>query len=266
MENKEKGYISLYRSIQEHYLYPRGRKFTELEAWIDVLFMANYKEANVLIDMKKISVPRGSFITSELKLSQKWLWHRDKVRKFISLLITDMMIEKECTSKYTMITISNYDSYQGITTTQQQHNDSTTDSTTDSGLDTNNKENKVNKEINKTRTREENLFFDENEIEELEKPPTTSDDVREKQKRFYNMLMEAESWHSQIFYNYDITRSNVKKYLDMFLNDQFVKGSIPVSQAQYQSHFVNWIKSTQQVKQLSFLEKQKKLSQYPPEQ
>ena len=35
MENKKTGYILIYRSMLETGLYPKLRKFTDFEAWVD---------------------------------------------------------------------------------------------------------------------------------------------------------------------------------------------------------------------------------------
>lgn len=146
-ENKDKGFIALYRSLQEHYLYPHLRKFTEFEAWIDLLLTANYKDAKILIDLEMQELKRGSFLTSELKLSFRWFWNRDRVRGFLKLLEKDLMIVKQSTKKYTIITICNYDQYQQITTTKQQQGNNRA-TTGQQQPDTDNKENKVNKENN----------------------------------------------------------------------------------------------------------------------
>ena len=118
MENKKTGYILIYRSIFETGLYPKKRKFTEFEAWMDLLLRTNYKNNKLLFDMKFIDVLRGQLLTSELKLSTRWMWSRDKVRSFLKLLQNDAMITKESFNKYTIITICNYDNYQNITTTE----------------------------------------------------------------------------------------------------------------------------------------------------
>ena len=152
IENKDKGYISLYRSIQEHYLYPNHRTFTEFEAWVDMLLLANHKDADILIGMQKVKIGRGEFLTSELKLSLRWMWGRDRVRNFLKLLMSDGMISKKSSSKFTMITICNYDGYQNSPTAKQQqgNNKATTRQQQD---DTNNNDNNDNNDNNENKER-----------------------------------------------------------------------------------------------------------------
>lgn len=112
------GWISLYRKIQEHWLWTKRRKFSQFEAWISLLFKANFKDTKIMIGDNLVEVKRGSFITSEVKLAEEWKWDRSTVRKFLKTLEEQKMIQKNSTSKYTSITIENWDLYQN---TQQQN-------------------------------------------------------------------------------------------------------------------------------------------------
>ena len=112
------GWISLYRKIQEHWLWTKRRKFSQFEAWISLLFKANFKDTKIMIGDNLVELKRGSFITSEVKLAEEWKWDRSTVRKFLKTLEEQKMIQKNSTSKYTSITIGNWDLYQN---TQQQN-------------------------------------------------------------------------------------------------------------------------------------------------
>lgn len=112
------GWISIYRKIQEHWLWTKKRKFSQFEAWISLLFKANYKDTKIMFNGKVIEVKKGSFITSEVKLAEEWKWDRSTVRKFLSTLENEKMIHKNTTTKYTSITIENWELYQN----QEQQN------------------------------------------------------------------------------------------------------------------------------------------------
>ena len=56
----------------------------------------------------------GSFITSEKKLMERWMWSNTKVRNFLKLLETDGMITKKTDSKKSALTVVNYKDYQGL--------------------------------------------------------------------------------------------------------------------------------------------------------
>ena len=112
------GWISLYRKIQEHWLWTKRRKFSQFEAWISLLFKANFKDTKIMIGDNVVEIKKGSFITSEVKLAEEWKWDRSTVRKFLKTLEEQKMIQKNSTSKYTSISIENWDLYQN---TQQQN-------------------------------------------------------------------------------------------------------------------------------------------------
>ena len=116
------GWISLYRKIQEHWLWTKRRKFSQFEAWISLLFKANFKDAKIMIGDNVIEIKKGSFITSEVKLAEEWKWDRSTVRKFLKTLEEQKMIQKNSTSKYTSISIENWDLYQNVQQQNRQQN------------------------------------------------------------------------------------------------------------------------------------------------
>ena len=91
-ENYGKGYIAVFRSMQEHWIYPNHRKFTEFEAWVDLLLEVNHKGKRVLIKGKVLDVNRGESIRSLENWAVRWLWNRSKVQRFLKLLQTDKML------------------------------------------------------------------------------------------------------------------------------------------------------------------------------
>ncbi|EDW22107.1 hypothetical protein FO510_05800 [Bacillus pumilus] len=106
------GWIKLHRAIRNHWLYEEERTFSRYEAWLDLLMMANHKDAKVKLGLEIIHVPEGSLITSELKLMDRWKWGKAKTRNFLKLLENDEMIIKKSDRKKTTITICNYSVYQ----------------------------------------------------------------------------------------------------------------------------------------------------------
>ena len=103
------GFIKIYRSMFDHWIYADAEKF---KAFIDLIQLARWKDEKLLLGNDLITVPRGSFYTSELKLAERWGWSRHKTRDFLKLLESDGMITKKGTSQGTMLTIENYSFYQ----------------------------------------------------------------------------------------------------------------------------------------------------------
>lgn len=113
------GWISLNRKIQEHWLFTEERVFSKYEAWIDLLLQANFKDSSLKAGNEIITVKRGSFVTSELKLMERWKWSKTKLRSFLKLLEQESMIEKTSDTKKTTINIVNYSVYQQMETTKE---------------------------------------------------------------------------------------------------------------------------------------------------
>lgn len=146
MGNKQ-GWISVHRSIQEHYLWD-DKPFSKGQAWIDLLLLANHSEAKVLLGNDFVKVERGSFITSELKLMDRWGWSKTKVRAFLQVLENDLMIVKKTDRKKTTISIVNYSVYQNLQTTEEPQKDQAK-TTEKPQKDTNNNDNTENNENKK---------------------------------------------------------------------------------------------------------------------
>lgn len=106
-----KGWISLSRKIQDCFIW-EDKPFAKGQAWIDMLLLANHSEKKVLSKNEVVLVEKGSFLTSDLKLSERWGWGRKKTRLFLELLEDEQMIVTKRNSKGTIINIVNYSVYQ----------------------------------------------------------------------------------------------------------------------------------------------------------
>lgn len=136
----EKGWIRLHRQIQDCCIWQVDEPFDRRSAWIDLLLSATHRQKKMVIDSKTVIIERGSFMTSALKLSERWKWSRGKVLRYLKLLESENMVNTKRTPKGMLVTIVKYEVY--------QHNDllhdttvGTTDSTTigttdDTTLDT----------------------------------------------------------------------------------------------------------------------------------
>ena len=105
------GWISIHRQIRENWVWD-DKPFDKTHAWIDLLLNANHQDNKINLGTELILVPRGSFITSELKLMDRWGWSKTKLRSFLKLLQEDNMIIKISDKKKTTVTIVNYNVYQ----------------------------------------------------------------------------------------------------------------------------------------------------------
>lgn len=130
-----------------------------LKLWIYCLFQASYKEHEQLVGNQMVKLERGQFITGRFALAEEmnrgvkpkqrineltWWRHLSNLEKF-------GMLNIKTTNKYSIVTVENYDFYQGMVSKdeqqseQQLNNKRTTD---EQQLNTNNKDNKKNKDNN----------------------------------------------------------------------------------------------------------------------
>lgn len=146
----QQGFIKLQRKIQDHWIYQEKRKFSRYEAWLDLLMMANHKDNKFLLGNQLIEVKKGSLITSELKLMEKWDWGKAKLRAFLEMLENDGMIVKESDRKKTTITICNYcvyHDYENENRPQTDHEQTDNRPSADTNKNVKNVKNEKNKDI-----------------------------------------------------------------------------------------------------------------------
>ena len=109
-------FIKLDRKLMENWLWD-DRPFTRGQAWIDLLFLANYADRKKLIRGSLVECKRGEVNTSIHDLSNRWGWDRKKIRAFLKTLETEKMVTTHSTPSGTTITIENYEVYNDVGTT-----------------------------------------------------------------------------------------------------------------------------------------------------
>jgi len=152
-----KGWISVHRELQEHWLWKEKREFSKLEAWFDILLTVNHSEQKVMIKNTLFIVKRGDSIKSLDTWANRWNWNKSKVRRFLNLLQNDSMIVTKNEHKTTRITVCKYDSYQDArnadeTQVKRKRNADETQMTPNNNDNNINKENKENNVVEKENT------------------------------------------------------------------------------------------------------------------
>ena len=87
----EQRWVKIHRKIQDSFLWS-DKPYDRARAWIDLLLSAMYKDKKVMIDGKVVIIKKGSFVTSVVKLSEKWGWSRKKVNSFLKVLENEQMV------------------------------------------------------------------------------------------------------------------------------------------------------------------------------
>ena len=151
LENKNQGYISIYRSLQDKSWYSNP---DYLALWIHLLLSANHKDrfsGDTLIK-------RGQLKTGRKQLAEKTGINESKIERILKFFEeSEQQIEQQKTNKFRLITINNFDEYQNVNSkvnnTAQQSNSKTTTKNTNNNVNKDNNSNKkdISKKESKTK-------------------------------------------------------------------------------------------------------------------
>ena len=86
--------------------------FTRGQAWIDLIGLCQWKESKRIIKGIAVIVPRGAAPVSLRYLAQRWQWSKGKVDRYIKALQEMDMIGTHKKGVTTLISLTNYESYQ----------------------------------------------------------------------------------------------------------------------------------------------------------
>lgn len=147
----DQGWISIYRKIQNSFVWTNS---DQLKLWLLILMKANHSENKFLFNGEELSVSKGQMVTGVNVLASDfnegvkpvnrvagrtlWRW----LKKFEK----EQMLSIESTSKYSVITVLNWDEYQ-----QNDNHLSSSGQSSVKHLSTNNNDNNDNNENNKTK-------------------------------------------------------------------------------------------------------------------
>ena len=87
------------------------------------MLSASHKDVKMLVDGKTTIVPKGSYMFSIEKLSARWSWSRNKVKRFLKLLEDEQMVTTERTNRGTLINVINYNKFQVTENQNEPHNE-----------------------------------------------------------------------------------------------------------------------------------------------
>ena len=111
MANKKTGFMPIYRSLLEHWMWTSDEPFDIRSAWIDLLLSVNHEDHKLNVGRDVITIHAGQMWTSYVKLAQRWHWDRKRVYRYIKMLKNDGMIYTDGTPNGTLLTLVNYDSF-----------------------------------------------------------------------------------------------------------------------------------------------------------
>lgn len=111
------GWIAVYRCIVDHWIWNTSSK--RFQRWIDLLFLASWKDRETGFGQTIIHLNRGQLVTSTRQLMRRWGTNNTTVDTTLKLFEENGMISCDKTRKRTIITIINYNKYQRFATLAQ---------------------------------------------------------------------------------------------------------------------------------------------------
>lgn len=192
-----KGWIKLHRKIEDCQIWIGNEPYDRRSAWISLLLMANHEDRDMIFDDQLITIKRGQLITSVRKLSQKWMWSKDRTLNFLRTLERLQMIHRESNTRRTLITLVKYEDYQ-----------IESDSNKDTNQDTERTQNGHCLATNKNDKNEKNVKKDINNIP----------DKRKHKYGEYNNVLLTDDERDKLFTEYgEFEATEAIKFLDEYI-------------------------------------------------
>ncbi len=113
----DKGFIKLSRSFFDNRIWQAARAFSECEAWLDLIQSARFEATPTTsrIGCYEVTWGRGQYPASIRFLAKKWGRPEKWVREFLGRLKKENMITMENTQGVSVITLTNFEKYNGDT-------------------------------------------------------------------------------------------------------------------------------------------------------
>ena len=104
------GWIKTYRDLADHWL---AQDLEKLGWWVILLLGVNHEDKKVLSGNHLIELKRGQIVASLSYLAKLWKTSKRTAERFVELLEREQMVRRSMRQKVTILTICNWDSYQG---------------------------------------------------------------------------------------------------------------------------------------------------------
>lgn len=122
----EKGWFSIDRDLFDH-LTVRGDPYCRTAALIWLIGEAAWKPSRIMIGSDILTIQRGQVAHSLRYMARQWGWSEPKVRRFLTRLKTDAVIDAVTDAGVTVITLCNYERYQSVPQQTDAPNDAPND-------------------------------------------------------------------------------------------------------------------------------------------
>lgn len=215
----KRGWIALSRDIDRYWIWLDARRF---QMWVQMILWAQYRDGDVWVGAKTISLKRGQFVTTLKTLAGYMRCSKQTVLTFLRVLESSDMIKREKHAKFTVITIVNYDKYQQSGTAEKHLSEDTTNQPSpDRSLDR--KLDPIKEIINK---KEKNSYIQ----------------TREKNLRFYQELKESDDFWQRSSEALSVPESRLKEQAEKFFEELTAKEDFRDNMQEVRTYLFNWLR------------------------
>lgn len=106
------GTVNISREFLDHPAFAT-EAYTEREAWLWLIMEARWKAGQKRVGRKVFDVDRGQLVASMDFMAKAWKWSKARVFRFLKRLEKLEMICSKSETDATLVTICNYDKFQG---------------------------------------------------------------------------------------------------------------------------------------------------------
>ena len=212
------GFINLHRTLLDSMIFSSQ---TGLKIWIWLLLKASYRKRYVSLKIGKgettVTIERGQLLFGRYKAEEELCIDGSTIYKWIKKLEENEMILVQSNNQYSIITICNYDTYQGENTNEEQpsNNQVTT------------KEQQSNSRVT-AEEQQSNTYNNINNIKKVNKDNNINKETVEKQKLVFpyhsekfmllwDELVKMPKWRKKPFSALQLTLHKLSEFEEDFV-------------------------------------------------
>ena len=245
------GWIKISTDIAKHWIWNDAER---LKWWIDILFMASWKDNKQLVGKKLVSLRRGQLVASISFLCKRWGRSRSMVEPFLTLLHEEGMISKEVGNNVSVITVMNYEKYQANNSTDANaHLDAYLEDNQNvcKSDDYDNIDNQEDAHLDTHVDAYPDAYLDAHldaTRKEYKNNNIVDDDVNtaraheDKNHEFIEELKQSEIWLEQMQMRFKLNADEIKDKLDIFALDCRCRGTEHKNLNETRRHFNDWLR------------------------
>ena len=207
------GWIKIHRKIIEHWIWEDAKRF---KWWMDILLLTNHTDKKTMIGGELITIKRGTFHTSELKLSERWNVSRNTVRNYLNALEKNNMINTKKTRNGTTIEVRNYGIYQGNEENIKQRTEQQTEQRTEQRTEQQTEQRTEQRTEQYTEQKKDNRLNNTLNTTKNVKNIKNDKNVKKEKKKINVFVFFQENGFGQLS---PYIQQDLNYYLDQFSND-----------------------------------------------